>query len=124
MRDLAGTEVRQLYIPAVRLAVDRINNRTDVLPGHRIEIVEANSGCQLVPAALLSFVSNIFRNVTEDGNIVGVIGPGCSEAATVLGSLSVRDTVSMIWVSPSATSPLLTDTMTYSKTYRTVSSAL
>jgi hypothetical protein len=112
-------------VPAVRLAVARINNRTDILPDYRIELVESNSGCEIEQAAFFGFVSRVFRSVREgDGNVVGVIGPGCSGATIVLGRLAVQDSVSMIHISPSATSPILTDTTTYNNTYRILSSAL
>jgi hypothetical protein len=112
-------------VPAVRLAVARINNRTDILPDYRIELVESNSGCEIEQAAFFGFVSRVFRSVREEGgNVVGVIGPGCSGATIVLGRLAVQDSVSMIHISPSATSPILTDTTTYNNTYRILSSAL
>ena len=111
-------------IPAVRLAVGRINNRTDVLPGYRIELVEGDSGCEVLSKTAFSFVSRIFHNPAEVANVVGVIGPGCSEAALLLGTLGDRDSVSLIQISPSATSPQLTDVKKYHNTFRTLSSAI
>ena len=120
-----GWEGGPALIPAVRLAVDRINNRTDILPGYKILLLEGDSGCQNEPKAAYSFVSNIFHDITtKSAHVVGVIGPGCSEAALLLGSLGARDTVSIIQVSPSAASPLLTDTEKYPNTFRTLSTAL
>ena len=67
-------------IPAVRLAVDRINNRTDILQGYKILLLEGNSGCQNEPTSAYRFVSNIFYDGAFPRtfpNVVGVIGPGC-----------------------------------------------
>ena len=114
-------------IPAVRLAVDRINNRTDVLKGYRILLLEGNSGCQNEPTSAYGFVSNIFYDGAVPRtfpSVVGVIGPGCSESAVLLGTLGARDDISLIQISPAATSPLLTDTVKYRNTFRTLSTAL
>ena len=97
-------------IPAVRLAVDRINNRTDILQGYKILLLEGNSGCQNEPTSAYRFVSNIFYDGAFPRtfpNVVGVIGPGCSESAVLLGTLGARNDVSLIQISPAATSPLL-----------------
>lgn len=110
-------------IPAARLAVDIINNRTDILPGYKIKLIEGNSGCQEESNAAFSFVSNTFTNTAEN-DVVGVIGPTCSESALILGTIGARESVSIIQISPAATSPLLTDISKYNNTFRTLSTSL
>ena len=112
-------------IPAVRLAVDRMNNRTDVLPGYHIHLLEGNSGCHHSTRTAYEFVSNMLLDGGERllSTVVGVIGPACSESALLIGSLGARDSISLIQISPTATSPLLTDTVKYRNTFRTLSTA-
>ena len=122
-----GWRAGPAVIPAVRLAVDRINNRADMLPGYEIQLLEGNSGCQHGPKSAYSFVSQTFYDdakVRTSSHVVGVIGPACSESALLLGTLGARDAVSLIQISPGATSPLLTDTVTYRNTFRTLTTAL
>lgn len=109
-------------IPAVRLAVDKINNSTDVLPGYRVNLIEAESGCQNQPQTAFSFVANFYKKFSPD--VVGIIGPACSESALLLGTLGARNNISLIQISPSATSPLLREISKYRNTYRTLSTTL
>ena len=113
-------------IPSVRLAVDRINNRSDVLPGYHVRLLEGNSGCQHGPRTAYGFVSSILLDggASLSSNVVGVIGPACSESAKFLGTLGAKDSISLIQISPAATSPLLTDTVRYRNTFRTLSTSL
>ena len=113
-------------IPAVRLAVDRINNSTDVLSGYHIQLLEGNSGCHFSTRTAHGFVSSISLDsgARLSSTVVGVIGPACSESAQFLGSLGAREELSFIQISPIATSPLLSDIDKYHNTFRMVGSAL
>ena len=107
--------------------MDRINNRTDILPGYHIQLLEGNSGCQHESTSAYGLVSNVFYDGAGPRihpHVVGVIGPACSESALLIGTLGARDGISLIQISPSATSPLLTDTVKYRNTFRTLSTAL
>jgi gamma-aminobutyric acid type B receptor len=109
-------------IPASRLAVDKINNRTDILSGYRLCLLEGDSGCDIESKAAVSLVQNAFHLASCP--VVGVIGPGCTGAAALVGNLVARDVTSLLHISPSATSPLLTDSSVYPNTFRMLSSSL
>ena len=91
--------------PAVYLAVDQINNRTDILGRYKIELIESNGGCDLDSVSIISFVSNVLH---RDKQIVGIIGPTCGSSARALSTLTHREEVSLIHVHI-AGSPLHTD---------------
>ena len=103
-------------IPAARLAVLEINNRSDVLGGFRLELLEEDSGCQITSKAVIGFVKNVLppaaagvaagsfgantnASTSSPRQVVGVVGPGCSGAAVAVASLANRPTVKTIQAS-------------------------
>ena len=109
-------------IPATRLAVDKINNRTDILSSYRLHLLEGDSGCDVESKAAVSLVQNAFHSASCP--VVGIIGPGCTGAAALVGSLVARDVTSLLHISPSAASPILTDSNAYPNTFRLLGSSL
>ena len=68
-------------IPAVQLAIEQINNRTDILPLiFDLSIVRRDSGCDKASKTSVEIVS-ILRDFlhTTRSLPLGVIGPACSE---------------------------------------------
>ena len=70
--------------PATQLAVDHVNNRSDVLRDYHIELIEADGGCNVTSKAWISLVSQLFHN---DKQIVGIMGPRCSDSAEAVGAI-------------------------------------
>ena len=108
-------------VPAAIVAKDLINQRDDILRDYKIELVISDSGCNIKMKA----VNGLVEKVLHSGrNIVGIIGPGCSEATRVTAPLVTDDQLSLIQIAPSATSPDLTNTTLYPNTFRPIVSAL
>ena len=114
---------------AARLAVAQINNRSDLLQGYRVELVEATSdecGVDTASAAglgyeegLVSFVKNAVHST--DLNVVGVVGLLCSAVTDGLSPVIGRKGSDLIQISGS-TSPILRDSI-HPRLYRVVSSS-
>ena len=82
-------------LPALYLAVDQINNRSDILEKYKIELIESNGGCDLDSVTIVSFVSNVFHGNKQ---IVGIIGPGCADGVRALSTLTHREEVSLVHI--------------------------
>ena len=108
-------------VPAAIVAKDLINSRSDILEDYRIEFIIDDSGCNQSSKAVNSTFRGLFYSKKD---VVGVIGPGCSEAALAIAPLVTDDKISLIQIAPSATSPVLTDTTLYPNTFRPIVSAL
>ena len=106
-------------IAAARLARDHINNRTDILPDYRIELLEDDSGCRVFSKTVIAFAKYIASGI----NLAGIVGPGCSDAAEILALVLAKPRVNVIQIAPSATSPALVSPV-YFTTYRILSSSL
>ncbi len=66
---------------AAQLAVNHINNNSDLLSDYELHLISQDSGC-----IALNYLS-LFRDyIYSDKNIVGILGPGCSEPSITLGS--------------------------------------
>ena len=78
-------------VPAVQLAVDLVNNRTDILPDYRLELIHDDSGCDITSRTYVSFA----RGLTSERPPVGIIGPGCS-TSSLTSSLNGRDEIALI----------------------------
>lgn len=108
-------------IPAAFVAKDLVNQRDDILKDYKIELIVYDSGCNLSSKAVNNFLAALFYT---NKNIVGIIGPSCSEATTAIANLIIDDRMSLIQISPSATSPRLTNTTAFPNTFRPIASAL
>ena len=107
--------------PAAVIAAREVNNRSDILPGFNLKLIKVDSGCSAVSKVAISFLRDIYENKYHQ--VVGIIGPGCTAAALRVSSLTKRSEVSLIHVTPTATSPELEDP-DRNTTYATISSAL
>ena len=69
---------------AAQLAVDIINNRTDILTGYNFELVSGDSGCtDLLNKIELSLFQQLLYS---DENVAGIVGPACSHSTYRLSS--------------------------------------
>ena len=95
--------------PAVQLAVDHVNNRSDVLRDYHIELIETDGGCDISSKALISLASQLFHS---DKQIAGIIGPSCSESAEAVGAMSRRSEIALLSFHQGSSS-LLTNRIAY-----------
>lgn len=91
--------------PFVQQAVEQVNSRPDILEGYQIELIEGNGGCDITTIAYVSFVSEVFHSGKQ---VVGVVGPGCSDSAVTVSTLCSRSEISFVTVHI-GNSPLLAD---------------
>ena len=107
--------------PAAVIAAREVNNRSDILPGFNLKLINGDSGCAELSKVAISLLRDIYEN--KDHQVVGIIGPACSAAALRVSSLTRRREVSLIHVTPLSKSPELEDPGK-NTTYATISSAL
>ena len=73
-------------LPAAYLAVDMINNRSDILPRYSLELINAKGGCNFPNNARVSFVEHVVSGDKQP--IIGTIGPGCSTSTLAYSPLT------------------------------------
>ena len=94
-------------LPVVELAVEMINNRTDILSEYNLVLINDDGGCDIVTKA---FTSIGHRVTLPDPNrpIVGIIGPSCSSSTLAVAPVSGREELALINVHIGG-SPLIQD---------------
>ena len=84
-----------IYTPVLELARDRINNRSDILEEHELELVYGDSSCNSATTeATTAFVKNVFSEQRKQ--IAGIIGPECSPSTALLSPITNRPDVALI----------------------------
>lgn len=104
--------------PAVQLALDEINNRSDILEDYKLVMIENNTACRR-GYEIWEAMLDIFLNGKQ---IVGIVGPGCSDPALELAEQIRQPGYSLVAITPSATSPQL-ESPKYENTFATISSS-
>ena len=80
-------------IPGAKLAIQEINNRTDILTNYKLELIEADDGCDSDIKSIISLTNNLYY---VGKHIVGIIGPQCSHAMKVVASLTETSEIALI----------------------------
>ncbi|XP_070533391.1 gamma-aminobutyric acid type B receptor subunit 1-like isoform X1 [Ptychodera flava] len=104
-------------IPAVELALDDVNNRSDVLQDYELTLDWEDDKC--IPGLASHLLAQHVYNGTQK---IMVLGSGCSIATVYVASFSHYS--NLIQVSYSAASPELSDTSSYPLFFRTQQSDL
>ena len=88
-------------VPAGYLAVEMINNRSDILKDYCLKLLEGHDGCGSTTDTPVEnlLVQNIFYS---GKNIVGIAGPRCYTSAAVAGLITAKDRVALVNVHTSS----------------------
>ena len=78
--------------PAAYLAVEQINNRSDILSDYRVELLPLDGGCTITERTVVG-INNLACTCKP---IVGIIGPSCGTSALLVGEFTSRDQFSMV----------------------------
>ena len=88
-------------VPAGYLAVEMINNRSNILKDYNLELIEGHDGCgnkRSTPVENL-----LLQNIFYSGkNIVGIAGPRCYTSAAVAGLITAKDGIALVNVHTSS----------------------
>ena len=80
-------------IPGANIAVEEINNRTDILTNYKLELIVADDGCNISWKSIISLINNLYY---EGKHIVGIIGPQCSDSTKAVASLTGKSEIALI----------------------------
>ena len=69
--------------PAAYLAVEQVNNRTDLLSDYQVELIRADGGCNVTERAVIG----INELACSCKPIVGIIGPSCGTSSMVISQI-------------------------------------
>ncbi|KAL5476021.1 hypothetical protein EMCRGX_G025921 [Ephydatia muelleri] len=81
-------------IPGAHLAVSDINNRSDVLTDYRLELLTAADGCNVDWIAVVNLIDYLYYK--EGKQIVGIVGPECSDSTKVVASITGRPEIALL----------------------------
>ena len=81
-------------IAGAQLALQEINNRTDVLANYNLELIPADDGCNFSWKAVISLIDNLYYSGGKQ--IVGIIGPECSDATEAVAPLTGQPEIALI----------------------------
>ena len=92
-------------IPAVYLALEMINNRSDILEDYHLELIDGHAGCG---DAVLTLSENVLiKEMFYSGkSIVGIVGPRCYDSAERVGLITAKDGIALVNVHTSSASIL------------------
>ena len=105
-------------IIAEDLAVDLINDRTDILRDYCLELIRGDSGCDIRTTAVIAFAEHVLRT---EPRVAGIVGPGCSTSSVTVSPLSGVNKIALINVHV-AGSLLLEDRERYPYSFGTLDS--
>ena len=101
-----------------QLAVELINNRSDILGGYTVELLRGDTGCNIRSKANQAFFEKMLYS---DNAPVGIVGPGCSNSALTVSALTGRQALSILTIHV-AGSLLLSDRSLYEYSFGTLDS--
>ncbi len=100
-------------VPALELAVELINNDSDVLKDYILGLAHDDCGCDIYTKTTTSFTRSVLAAAqNQEHPIVGIIGPGCSTSTLTALPLSGRPEIALLTVHD-AGSQLLEDRTLY-----------
>ncbi|GMR62703.1 hypothetical protein PMAYCL1PPCAC_32898 [Pristionchus mayeri] len=105
----------QACLPAVEMALEHINNNTDVLPGYKLHLHQSNSKCQ--PGLAMQ---ELYNFVYEGKNKLMLLA-GCSPVTTVVAETAPE--WNLVVISYGASSPALSNRQRFPTLFRTHPSA-
>ena len=73
--------------PAAYLAVEQINNRSDLLSDYQVKLLPLDGGCDVIERTAIG-INNLACSCEP---VIGIIGPGCDPSALLVGGLTGRD---------------------------------
>ena len=121
-RSFAGWDRGLELVPAGRLAVEHINDNPDVLPDHRLELIDIESeacGLSLVTEGLV----NSYRHLVDPhSTVLGVVGLFCSSVTDVMAPILDHPNIALLEIAGS-TSPTHRSSSEYPLLYHTISSS-
>jgi gamma-aminobutyric acid type B receptor len=95
-------------LPALYLAADQINNRSDILPCLQLELLVVDGGCDIAATTAYSAAVGLIGNDGRMARVVGVVGPGCSSSTLQTAHTLNQPDIELIHIHDAGT-PLLSD---------------
>ena len=121
-RIFAGWDKGFELIPAGHLAIKQINNRSDILPGYRLELIDIESEACGISITNTGYV-NFYRHLVQpDLLVVGVVGLFCSTVTAAISPVANHPQIDYVQITAS-TSPLFQDVSAYPRLFHTISSS-